>query len=514
MGLESSVTYISDLNPAWPENDTDVVGQGDDHLRNIKAAALNTWPNVTGAVTLTHTQMNNAAIKDEVALFTANVLGVTGAAPELRMIETDASADNGAWIMSATGESLVLRAYNDALGSSDNVMVVQRTGVTIDTIRLGNNFQVNDSAAQVELNAGQAFRMYESDGSTSMRITHDSNSTDFLLSGTGLAHTMSFSGWNQMDVLGGMHLRVRSGSLYVGNSALSAYVQQTHDGANLDWVCVGTTNWNISGLDNAGWMQLEDGAAFRAFDQTNTDYIGFGDTGSQAQILTNNNPIHFYPGLTETVRMETSRTNLMGGNVLRIRDSGNTDYLELYQDGTDGHILSTNANWLRLRGNTTGILIDGGQRLRLYGAGGSNYIETRHDDTNGRITVSGGNLEIDQPVSSPNADAQEVGYKGAPKNLQNGNYTLALDDAGNCIRKESGSGGETYTIPANASVAFPIGTIIVIENDGGGDLTIAITTDTLEEWGTGSTGSRTLPDNNKAVIEKATATLWKYSATG
>jgi hypothetical protein len=100
------------------------------------------------------------------------------------------------------------------------------------------------------------------------------------------------------------------------------------------------------------------------------------------------------------------------------------------------------------------------------------------------------------------------------QNIQNGNYTLVLTDKGKQIYKASGGAGETITIPANASVAFAVGTIVEIINDGGGDLSIAITTDTMTELLTGNTGTRTLPTNNKAVIQKVTSTAWKYSATG
>jgi hypothetical protein len=119
---------------------------------------------------------------------------------------------------------------------------------------------------------------------------------------------------------------------------------------------------------------------------------------------------------------------------------------------------------------------------------------------------------IDQTVS--NTTAAQPGYKGTPQTIKNTSYTLALVDAGTQIYKASGGAGETITIPANASIAFPIGTIIEIVNDGGGDLSIAITTDTLEVFGSGDTGTQTLPDNNKAIIEKVAAALWKYSATG
>jgi hypothetical protein len=56
MGLEST-TYISGLVNTNPTA-SDPVSQGDDHLRLIKASILSTFPNITGAVTATHTQLN------------------------------------------------------------------------------------------------------------------------------------------------------------------------------------------------------------------------------------------------------------------------------------------------------------------------------------------------------------------------------------------------------------------------------------------------------------------------
>ena len=56
MGLEA-VTYISDLNVAWPLS-TDKRRQGDDHIRNTKLAIKNTFPNITGAVTVTQDILN------------------------------------------------------------------------------------------------------------------------------------------------------------------------------------------------------------------------------------------------------------------------------------------------------------------------------------------------------------------------------------------------------------------------------------------------------------------------
>ncbi len=97
------------------------------------------------------------------------------------------------------------------------------------------------------------------------------------------------------------------------------------------------------------------------------------------------------------------------------------------------------------------------------------------------------------------------------RNTQNGNYTLVLGDAAKFIYKASGGSGETYTIPANASVAFPIGTIIPLVNRGGGTLSVAITTDTLVLEEDGSTGTRTLADDGIASIFKVDTTVWFIS---
>lgn len=56
MALETA-TYINGLNSSNPLS-TDVVSQADDHLRLIKQVLLNTFPNVTGPVTATQSQLN------------------------------------------------------------------------------------------------------------------------------------------------------------------------------------------------------------------------------------------------------------------------------------------------------------------------------------------------------------------------------------------------------------------------------------------------------------------------
>lgn len=57
MTLEAG-TYISDLNASNPSA-TDPKSQGDDHIRLVKSTIHNTFPNITGEVARTHTEINS-----------------------------------------------------------------------------------------------------------------------------------------------------------------------------------------------------------------------------------------------------------------------------------------------------------------------------------------------------------------------------------------------------------------------------------------------------------------------
>jgi len=107
------------------------------------------------------------------------------------------------------------------------------------------------------------------------------------------------------------------------------------------------------------------------------------------------------------------------------------------------------------------------------------------------------------------------GYLGVPQNSKSTAYTLVLADAGKHIFHPSvDTTARTWTIPANSSVAFPVGTAITFVNqNGAGVITIAITTDIMRLAGAGTTGSRTLAVNGVATALKITATEWIISGS-
>lgn len=100
------------------------------------------------------------------------------------------------------------------------------------------------------------------------------------------------------------------------------------------------------------------------------------------------------------------------------------------------------------------------------------------------------------------------------QNSQSAAYTCVLGDSGKQIfHPSSDNNARTFTIPANSSVAFPIGTVITFINMIN-TVTIAITSDTLILAGTGTTGSRTLAANGVATAIKITSTSWIISGNG
>lgn len=97
--------------------------------------------------------------------------------------------------------------------------------------------------------------------------------------------------------------------------------------------------------------------------------------------------------------------------------------------------------------------------------------------------------------------------------VKSASYTLALTDRGKSI-DFTGSTGQTITIPANATVAFPVGTTVTISNLTSNNLSIAITTDTLRQAGTSNTGTRTLGQYGVVTIRKVSSTVWIISGSG
>jgi hypothetical protein len=108
-----------------------------------------------------------------------------------------------------------------------------------------------------------------------------------------------------------------------------------------------------------------------------------------------------------------------------------------------------------------------------------------------------------------------VGYLNIPQNSQSAAYTLVLADAGkHILHPSTDANARTFTIPANSSVAYPIGTAITFVNMTSQVVTIAITSDTLTLSPAGTSGSRSLAQYGSATALKIESTQWLISGSG
>lgn len=136
--------------------------------------------------------------------------------------------------------------------------------------------------------------------------------------------------------------------------------------------------------------------------------------------------------------------------------------------------------------------------------------ELTYSEVDGNFTAL--NTELTGKVAGDATN--NLGYLNLPINSQSAAYTLVLGDSGKAILHPIGdNNARTFTIPANASVAYPVGTTITFINLIN-TVTIAITTDTMYLAGAGTTGNRTLAAYGMATAVKLTSTSWLISGNG
>lgn len=107
-------------------------------------------------------------------------------------------------------------------------------------------------------------------------------------------------------------------------------------------------------------------------------------------------------------------------------------------------------------------------------------------------------------VSDPAGAMRDV-----PQNVQNNDYTFALTDRGKHVAKTDGV-AHAYTIPANATVAFPIGTILTIVNPGGTANNLTITrAGSVALYRAGTDANVTVTPGDMVTVLKVGTNTWQ-----
>ena len=252
-----------------------------------------------------------------------------------------------------------------------------------------------------------------------------------------------------------------------------------------------------------------------------------------------------YNNGTDVVDAVTHLSSLTLGTALPIASGGtgstSTTFVNLTTNVTgtlpvaNGGTGTTSTTFVNLTTNVTGTLpvANGGTGITSFGSGVATWLGTPSsenlrlavtDETGTGSLVFATSPTLVTPVlgtptsgtlSNCTVDGTDaVGFRNTPINSQSTAYTLVLADAGKTILHPiSDNNARTFTIPANSSVAYAVGTVITFVNLIN-TVTIAITSDTMYLAGDGSTGSRTLAAYGVASAVKVTSTSWVISGNG
>jgi hypothetical protein len=458
-------------------------------------------------LTLTGTQFS---------LSNVGTAGTYGSASQVPVITTNAQGQ----VSSVTNTSIAIAG--SAITSGTVAVANGGTGQSTYTdgqLLIGNTS--GNTLTKATLTAGTGITVTNGNGSITVAATN--NGTVTSVGGTGSVNGITLTG-----------TVTSSGNLTLGG---------TLSGVSLSTQVTGTlpvTNGG-TGLTTVAQGDLLYASASNTLvalpkNTTATRYLA--NTG------TTNNPAWAQVDLSNGVTGDLPFANLAQGTALSVLGvTGNatadnasivagTDHQVLRRSGTS---VGFGALALNQSAAVTGTLAvtNGGTGITSFGSGVATWLGTPSsanlaaavtDETGSGALVFANTPTLVTPVlgtptsgtlSNCTVDGTDaVGFRNTPINSQSTAYTLVLTDAGKTILHPiADNNARTFTIPANGSVAYPVGTVITFVNLIN-TVTIAITSDTMYLAGPGTTGSRTLAAYGVASAVKVASTTWVISGNG
>jgi hypothetical protein len=298
-------------------------------------------------------------------------------------------------------------------------------------------------------------------------------------------------------------------------SSVSTAITAAQGGTGL--TAVGSSG-NVLTSNGTTWLSQAPAAATGNVTIGNTTIALGGTATSVGNLTLTNATISSVSTPITPAQGGTGLTTLTANNVLIGNGTSNVAFVA---PGTNGNVLTSNGTaWVSSTpsafaypgagiANSTGSAW--GTSYSTTGSGTVVALATSPTFTTPVLgTPTSGNL------SNCTADGtNSVGFLNIPINSQSAAYTLVLADAGKAIfHPSTDANARTFTIPANSSVAYPIGTAISFINMTSQVVSIAITTDTMYLSSAGTTGTRSLAQYGSATAIKMTSTSWLISGSG
>jgi len=313
-----------------------------------------------------------------------------------------------------------------------------------------------------------------------------------------------------------------------------------------------TMYWNTGGVSrNAFQVEGTSGNTFVMYYANSSGGFGTGagtvfNFDNQAHLLSFyanayfNNPTTFISTVLMDSTLTVSGITTLNANVgIGVSPSYNLDVIGTIRSG--GEIISTlgsgQGQFRMIDGNYGAMWRNDGTNVYLLSTASGNQYGTYNsfrpftynlaagtlvfDNTAagstfvGGVTVDGSiNLNAGGTLTAGGyTNVNQIGFLGTPQTIKTANYTFGLADQGQEFLFDTNA--TTAAIPSNASIAFPIGTVIKISSYLASNQTITITCgDTMYWLPSQTSGSRTLTNRAFAVAQKITATEWWITGVG
>jgi len=341
----------------------------------------------------------------------------------------------------------------------------------------------------------------KSDTPNSLIFTDDAG-TDYDLTAAGGGGDVSKVGTPVNNQIG----------VWTGDGTLEGDSQFIYDGTTMGIDVAGTTDRmtdthiqfgayaNIAAKESMYFYCDSDNTGSGAFAwRTNT--ADFSVVDEDLMALSDSGVLEIGSGVhTGGLTLQNNAVLNIGANDLKIHaisnvptiesKTGTSDDLTILNAQTSQHVViktRNSTNSANLTAARFGYQGEAGVHTKLMWSGG-----TRMETTAVGIAVTG-DLAVSGNITGSVAQNTQTGTT----------YTAVLADAGKMITLDNAA-AITMTIPANSSVAYPIGTKLNFMQLGAGQVTVAITTDTLNVEST-----LTL----KLKAQYAVATAFKVTAT-
>lgn len=458
----------------------------------------------------------------------------------------------------ATGQGITTGSQNIIIGQYNGTVVGGRSITTGNYNVILGGYDIPNLSNHISLSDGQGNIgiLYDaSGGNPAANLLFGWDNTDgknkYITLGTGLSydhstHTLNSTGsggtvtsvsgtTNRITSTGGTTPVIDISASYVGQASITTLgtitqgvwnaspIVETFGGTNQityttgDILYASATNTlsklagNITSTRNflvqTGTGSISAAPSWATILASDIPTLNQNTTGSAASLsISGQTGLLTFTGLTSTNRAKTVRD--AADTILELGGSytptGTWTSLTMVTPvlGTPTSGTLTNCTGLPISTGVSGLGTGVATMLATFSS--ANIASACTDETGSGALMFGTDPAL--TVSSPTATS--VGYLGIPQVIKNSSATTVMTDSGKHWY-HSDSSAYTWTIAANGSVAYPIGTTLTFINNGSGTITIAITTDTLQ-FGS-STGSRTLAQYGLATAVKVASTVWFIS---